>query len=43
MIALLLVVPVMAAAVYLFKTIDGKDGLTSSQINCVMKDKFGYM
>ncbi|MBR0047981.1 MAG: helix-turn-helix domain-containing protein [Prevotella sp.] len=43
LIALLLVVPVMAAAVYLFKTIDGKDGLTSSQINCVMKDKFGYM
>ncbi len=32
-----------AAAVYLFKTLDARNGLISSQINCVMKDMRGYM
>ena len=32
-----------AAAVYLFKVLDAKDGLTSSQVNCVLKDGRGYI
>jgi len=35
--------PFYAAAVYLFKTLDAKDGLTSSQINCILKDGRGYI
>ena len=31
---LMLALPLAAAGVYLFKTLDIKDGLTSSQINC---------
>ena len=30
-------------AAYLFKTLDAKDGLTSSQVNCILKDSRGYM
>ena len=33
----------MAAAVYLFKTLNARDGLTSSQINCILKDGRGYI
>ena len=40
---LLLAVPLAAAAVYLFKTLDARDGLTSSQINCILKDQRGYV
>ena len=40
---LLLALPLAAAAVYLFKTLDAKDGLTSSQINCILKDGRGYV
>ena len=29
--------------IYLFKTLDAKDGLTSSQINCILKDGRGYI
>ena len=32
-----------AATVYLFKALDAKDGLTSSQVNCILKDGRGYM
>ena len=32
-----------AAAIFLFKTLDAKDGLTSSQINCILKDSRGYV
>ena len=32
-----------AIAAYLFKTLDAKDGLTSSQVNCILKDARGYM
>ena len=39
----LLAMPLAAAAVYLFKTIDARNGLISSQINCVLKDQRGYM
>ena len=40
---LLLALPLAAAAVYLFKTLDANDGLTSSQINCIPKDQRGYV
>ena len=33
----------VAAAMYWFKTLDAKDGLTSSQINCILKDGRGYI
>ena len=42
---LVLSVPIGSEAVaqMLFKTIDARDGLTSSQINCVLKDESGFM
>lgn len=40
---LLLALPLMAGAVYLFKTLNARDGLTSSQINCILKDSRGYV
>ena len=40
---LMLALPLAVAGVYLFKTLDIKDGLTSSQINCILKDGRGYM
>ncbi len=40
---LLLMVPLAAAAIYLFKGLDAKHGLTSSQINCILKDGRGYV
>ncbi len=39
----MLVLPLTATAVYLFKSLDARNGLTISQINCVLKDKHGYM
>ncbi len=39
----LLVLPMAVAGVYLFKTLDARNGLTSSQINCVLKDSRGYV
>ena len=36
-------VSLSAIAAYLFKTLDAKDGLTSSQVNCILKDSRGYM
>ena len=41
--SLLLLLPMAAAAVYMFKTLDAKQGLTSSQVNCILKDSRGYM
>lgn len=41
--ALLLILPIVAAADYLFKTLDARDGLTSSQVNCILKDSHGYV
>ncbi len=40
---LMLILPLAAASIYLFKTLDIKDGLTSSQINCILKDGRGYV
>lgn len=39
----LLALPLGMAADYLFKTLDARDGLTSSQINCILKDSRGYV
>ena len=43
LIATLLLLPLAITADYLFKTLDARQGLTSSQINCVLKDSRGYM
>lgn len=40
---LMLALPLAVAGVYLFKTLDIKNGLTSSQINCILKDARGYV
>ncbi|MBQ9232284.1 MAG: helix-turn-helix domain-containing protein [Prevotella sp.] len=40
---LMLLLPLAVAGVYLFKTLDIKEGLTSSQINCILKDGRGYV
>ena len=40
---LAVMLPLAVAAAYLFKTLDTRQGLTSSQINCVMKDSRGYV
>lgn len=40
---MLLLLPLTVAAVYLFKTLDARNGLNSSQINCIMKDSRGYV
>ena len=39
----MLALPLAAAGIYLFKTLDSRNGLISSQINCVLKDQRGYM
>lgn len=39
----LLMAPLAAAGVFLFKTLDARNGLTSSQINCIVKDGRGYI
>lgn len=40
---LMLALPLAATGVYLFKTLDIKNGLSSSQINCILKDARGYV
>lgn len=40
---ILLALPIAATAVYMFKTLDARDGLTSSQVNCILKADDGYM
>ena len=40
---LAILLPMAAAGVYLFKTLDAKNGLTSSQVNCILKDSRGYV
>ena len=42
-IVLLLTLPMAVVADYLFKTLEARDGLTSSQVNCILKDSRGYM
>ncbi len=40
---LALVIPLAAAGLYLFKTLGSQNGLSSSQVNCIMKDSRGYV
>lgn len=35
--------PLTAAGIYLFKTLDARNGLNSSQINCILKDSRGFI
>ena len=43
LIVLLLIIPLAVTADYLFKTLDARDGLTTSQVNCILKDSRGYI
>ena len=43
LLVLMLALPMAAAAVYLFKTLDARNGLISSQINCILKDQRGFV
>jgi len=43
LLSLMLLLPTAAAADYIFKTLDARNGLTSSQVNCIMKDSRGFM
>ena len=43
LIALLLTLPIAMVGEHLFKTLDARDGLTSSQVNCILKDSRGFM
>ena len=38
-----LLLPLSVRAEYVFKTLDARDGLTSSQVNCILKDSRGFM
>ena len=40
---LAVLVPMAAAGLFLFKTLDAKQGLTSSQVNCILKDSRGFV
>lgn len=35
--------PLYAAGVFMFKTLDARNGLNSSQINCILKDSRGFV
>ena len=39
----MLLLPLAVTAALLFKTLDAREGLTSSQVNCILKDSRGYM
>ena len=39
----MLMLPLTAAGIYLFKTLDARNGLNSSQINCILKDSRGFI
>ena len=39
----LLLLPLTVAAVFYFKTLDSRNRLNSSQINCILKDSRGYV
>jgi ligand-binding sensor domain-containing protein/AraC-like DNA-binding protein/DNA-binding NarL/FixJ family response regulator len=43
LIVLMLTLPLAVVAAYLFKTLDAHNGLTSSQVNCILKDTRGYV
>lgn len=39
----LLMLPLAVAAVYMFKSLDTRNQMNSSQVNCIIKDSKGYM
>ena len=41
LIATLFALPLAVLAAHLFKTLNAHDGLTSSQVNCILKDNRG--
>lgn len=43
LIIIMALLPLYAAGVYLFKTLDARNGLNSSQINCILKDSRGFV
>ena len=43
LIIIALMLPLATSADYLFKTLDARNGLTSSQINCITKDSRGFI
>ena len=43
LLVLMLAMPLAAAGIYLFKTLDIRNGLTSSQINCILKGSRGFV
>ena len=43
LIATLFALPLAVLAAHLFKTLNAHDGLTSSQVNCILKDNRGYV
>jgi len=43
LLVLMLALPLAVAGLYMFKTLDIRNGLTSSQINCILKDSRGFM
>ena len=43
LIAMLFALPLAVVADHLFKTLDARDGLTSSQVNCIQKDSRGFV
>lgn len=40
---LAILLPMAATGLFLFKTLDAKQGLTSSQVNCILKDSRGFV
>ena len=43
LVAMLFALPLAVVADHLFKTLDARDGLTSSQVNCIQKDSRGFV
>lgn len=43
LLTIMLLLPVTVMAIYLFKTLDARNGLNSSQINCILKDSRGFV
>ena len=40
---MVIIIPLALAAAYIFKTLDTRNGLMSSQINCILKDSRGFV
>ena len=42
-VCMMLLLPITAAGVFLFKSLNALDGLTASQVNCILKDSRGFV